>query len=169
MAAIVLSMDDEYDISKLIKFNRIPVWRRMLLRLMVPIQLVRLFHQLALQRIHKNVFHDGKRNSFTGEKKIAFSKTYKLDEIKKSAHALGQTVNDFMVAALSMSVKRYHVLKGDTKTNKMDICIPANIRWEHYQTRDDVKLENKFAPVALQIPLCADAETAMEKIKPVTR
>lgn len=34
---------------------------------------------------------------------------------------------------------------------------------------EDVKLENKFAPVALKVPICSDPEQAMMKVKPVTR
>lgn len=36
------------------------------------------------------------------------------------------------------------------------MCIPANIRYRHYETLEELKLENKFAPVALQIPLRSD-------------
>ena len=51
----------------------------------------------------------------------------------------------------------------------MQICIPANIRWQLYEKFEDVKLENKFAPVALSIPICANPEDAIQKTKPVTR
>ena len=44
MAAMVLQLDDTYDTSKLIKFNPIPLWRRNVLRAMVPFNLAKLFY-----------------------------------------------------------------------------------------------------------------------------
>jgi hypothetical protein len=45
---------------------------------------------------------------------------------------------------------------GDKKTDHINIAIPANIRYSHYESWEKVKLENKFAPVPLTIPLDSD-------------
>ena len=42
--------------------------------------------------------------------------------------------------------------------------IPVNIRWEPYYTFDSVKLENKFAPMLIDLPLISDAEKAVPEI-----
>jgi hypothetical protein len=47
-------------------------------------------------------------------------------------------------------------MKGDFKTNKINIAIPANIRFGHYGTWEKVKFENKFAPVPIVIPIDSD-------------
>jgi hypothetical protein len=49
-------------------------------------------------------------------------------------------------------------MKGDNKTKEIQICIPANIRYKHYETIDEIKMENKFAPVDLIIPLYSDVK-----------
>jgi hypothetical protein len=47
--------------------------------------------------------------------------------------------------------------KGDTP-KEVQICIPANIRFEFYPTREDVKMENKFAAIPLKLPLVTNME-----------
>ena len=52
-------------------------------------------------------------------------------------------------------------MKGDLKTDKINIVIPANIRFAHYGTWEKVKFENKFAPVPLTIPLEKNVEKSL--------
>jgi hypothetical protein len=52
-------------------------------------------------------------------------------------------------------------MKGDTKTDKINIVIPANIRFAHYGSWEKVKFENKFAPVPLEIPLDSNIHTSL--------
>ena len=49
--------------------------------------------------------------------------------------------------------------KGDTNT-KMQIVIPANIRFAFYPNRESMKLENHFAAIPLTVPLTTDMESA---------
>ena len=42
------------------------------------------------------------------------------------------------------------------ESTKLNIALPANIRWSRYERNEDVKLENKFAPYPLTIPLYSD-------------
>jgi hypothetical protein len=42
--------------------------------------------------------------------------------------------------------------------------IPANIRYQHYEKVEDIKLENKFAPIPLTIPLSKDLIEAFKLI-----
>ena len=51
----------------------------------------------------------------------------------------------------------------------MKIFVPANIRFKFYPTRETVKLENKFAAMPLQVPLCSEMNSSYEKIKKVTK
>ena len=57
--------------------------------------------------------------------------------------------------------------RGDTKTDRMQIAVPVNIRWAPYKTYDEVQLENKFSPMPVKIPLDTDLEQALKKMKPV--
>lgn len=46
--------------------------------------------------------------------------------------------------------------------------IPANIRFQHYQTPQELKLENKFAGVPLTIPLHSDLNVSLQEIPKAT-
>jgi WS/DGAT C-terminal domain len=65
-------------------------------------------------------------------------------------------------------VKQYFEEKGDTKTNKMNIAIPATIRFSHYGTWEKVKFENKFAPMPMTIPLVRDLSQSLVETHKVT-
>lgn len=62
-----------------------------------------------------------------------------------------------------MAMARLFKERGDEKTKRMRIAVPANIRWKQYETYDDVKLENKIAPIPLKIDLFADSKSAIER------
>jgi hypothetical protein len=49
------------------------------------------------------------------------------------------------------------------------VLIPANIRWHHYYKEEDVKTENKFAPIGVTLPLTTDLKVAAKKTKVATQ
>jgi hypothetical protein len=73
--------------------------------------------------------------------------------VKNCAKKLNLSINDLITACLSVSLKRYFKLKGDNDTKDVDIIIPANIRFEHYQSMQKLLIENKLAFVDFNIPL----------------
>jgi hypothetical protein len=73
-----------------------------------------------------------------------------------------------MTCALSIALKRYFISVGDDRTSSLKIAMPVNIRWEPYATFDSVKLENKFAPVTVEIPLLSDPKRALPAVYSVT-
>jgi len=105
---------------------------------------------------------DLNREKFTGYKHCRYSDKIPFDAVKKTSRALKCTINDVMTCALSKSVADF-LSKRDDKSKSINICIPANIRWQMYEKYEDVKLENKFAPVALNIPLIHDFSEAAVK------
>ena len=48
------------------------------------------------------------------------------------------------------------------------MALPANIRWSRYERYEDVKLENKFAPYPLTIPLLRDPHEALVHVSKKT-
>jgi|688.fasta_scaffold486860_1 hypothetical protein len=54
------------------------------------------------------------------------------------------------------------------ETTKLNIAMPANIRWSRYERNEDVKLENKFAPYPLTIPLLSDPHLALKEVSKKT-
>lgn len=112
-----------------------------------------LFIDAFATKILINPMHDGVRN-LTGVKKCAISDHFKTEDIKDASKALKVTINDLMTSSLSVAVSRYFKEKDPASNHtKLNIALPANIRWSRYERFDDVKLENKFAPYPLTIPL----------------
>ena len=134
---------------------------------MVPLMIPILIFKESTRKIDKNPLHDGKRN-LTGKKKVAFSPYHNFKEIKATSRALKVTINELLTSALSVAIKQLFEDRGDMKTDMMQIAVPVNIRWAPYMTYDDVRLENKFAPMPVKIPLELDLEEALKKMKPVS-
>jgi len=135
---------------------------------MVPFMLPLIMFDALVLKTDRNPLHDGKRK-LTGKKKVAVSETFKLDVVKKASKDLNLTINELLLVALSSSMKKWFEELGDTKSNKIQIGMPVNIRWEMYQTFDEVQLENRFAPMQLKVELFKDHEKAIERVGLVTR
>ena len=58
-----------------------------------------------------------------------------------------------MVSAMSIATARLFKDRGDEKSKRMRIAMPCNIRWKYYDSFEEVRLENKFAPMPLKIDL----------------
>lgn len=112
---LTLQCDDEYCPDKLIKFSKVPLFKRMLVRLMAPLMIPVLMYDMMTTRTILNPLHDGIRQ-LTGIKKCSLSELYDFTTIKDTAHALGVTINDLMVSSLSVGVQRYFKEK-DPKSN----------------------------------------------------
>lgn len=153
-----MQCDDKFDPNKMITTGRIRFYQRMLFRLIAPLMMPVLFMEAFCTRVLKNPLHDGKRN-LTGVKKCALSEQLTFADIKTASKSLKVTINDLMTSSLSVAVSRYFREKepGSNHT-RLNLALPANIRWSRYETFDDVKLENKFAPFPLTIPLSENAE-----------
>jgi len=147
-----LQLEEKYDLTKLLPFKPIPKSTRWMIRLMAPFYIPIIVWESYLRRKDRNPLHDGRRK-LTGEKKVAISKEYDFLTIKNSSRSLKCTINELMLGALSTATARLFKAKGDEKTNRMRIAVPCNIRWQYYQTYDDVKLENAFAPLPLKVSL----------------
>jgi hypothetical protein len=76
-------MDNVYDTGKLVKVNPVPLWRRLLLRALLPISGVKLLIRTLTTPQDLNVLHDGYRANLTGEKVTAVSKPIDFAEIKQ--------------------------------------------------------------------------------------
>jgi len=118
----------------------------MMLRLSFPLFIPLMIWEAIFMKQDRNPLHDGKRK-LTGRKQVAISDAFDFKTVKDASRALGITINELMCAALSVSMAKLFEEKGDTKTKRIQIGVPVNIRWEMYKTYEDVKLENKFSPM----------------------
>jgi hypothetical protein len=53
----------------------------------------------------------------------------------------------------SMSTAFYKYLDIKDEKSKINIMIPANIRFKFYEKYEDIKIENKFAALPVTLPL----------------
>lgn len=151
----------EYDISKIINFPDIPLWKRTILRLMLPISLIKVALIFAALKPVNNVMRNTSTEVFTGKKHCVNSEKISFDDVKNSSRALNCSINDVITFSLSNALAKYFSKLGDDKTKEVSIMMPSNIRWSMYKTYDSVKLENKFAPIPIKIPLEVDPEKTM--------
>jgi len=158
--AMNLQLDETYDTTKLITFKEIGFLQRLALRAMVPFYLPIIIWESYLRRRDRNPLHDGKRK-LTGEKRVAYSKEYNFAKIKATSRTLGVTINELMISALSLATARLFKDRGDEKNKRIRIAVPCNIRWKYYNTYEEVKLENKFAPMPVKVPLETEIENAL--------
>lgn len=136
-------------------------------RLMVPFMIPSLVKNELNRKCDRNVLHDGKR-ALTGKKKVALSDPYEFAEIKATSKILKVTINELLSSSLAVAMKNLFEERGDKDTDTIQLAMPVNIRWGPYATYDDVKLENKFSPMPVKLPLCSDPEESLKKVKPVT-
>lgn len=72
--------------------------------------------------------HDGKRN-LTGIKKAATSSDLLFCDVKAASKKQKCTINDMVTACTATALKEYFEMKGDKTTDKVNIVVPANIRF----------------------------------------
>jgi NRPS condensation-like uncharacterized protein len=165
---LTLQCDDTFDPDKLMKTGKINFWWRMLFRLMAPLLVPALFIDAFATKVLRNPMPDGVRK-LTGVKKCAISDHFETAEIKATSKALKVTINDLMTSSLSVAVSRYFKEKDPASNHtRLNVALPANIRWSRYERFEDVKLENKFAPYPLTIPLSENIEEALPAVSKVT-
>ena len=103
-----------------------------------------------------------------GEINVQSSKFIDLRLLKALSKKIKVTINDIVNCALSVSLEKiFRENNDDSKSVK--IVIPASIRFAFYPTKDDVKLENKFAAIPVTLPLVKDMESAVPQIKAATK
>jgi hypothetical protein len=147
-----LTHGEDYDITKLIPIRKITFIERMMLRISFPYYVFRLLKNLSAVKQDINPLHSGNR-SLSGNKVIGTSSDLMFLDVKAAAKKQNVTINDLITSSLATALKEYFELKGDKTTSKVNIVIPANIRFSHYESIKTLKLENKFAPVPLIIPI----------------
>jgi hypothetical protein len=146
---------DTFDTSSLFPIRSLSFVERLILRTSFIFYLPRVALRFASIKQDKNPLHDGVRN-LSGKKLVASSSDIFINDVKAATKHFKVTINDIMTASMSTAIKQYFDEKGDKTAKSINLAIPANIRFGHYKTWPQVKLENKFAPVPLVIPLDSD-------------
>lgn len=91
-----------------------------------------------------------------------------LPDIKAMTKKFNVTINDAVMCALSNALRKHFRDEGDD-SKQVRLVIPCNIRFKLYETRDDIKLENKFAALPLVLPLTDSMEQGYDQVKKVSK
>ena len=115
-----------------------------------------------------NPLNDGVRK-LSGKKLSATSSDIKFADVKNASKQLKVTINDMVTACTGTAIKKYFEKKGCMDVDKLNIAIPANIRFEHYPSWEKVQFENKFAPFPMTVPLVSDIKNSIVEVNKVTK
>lgn len=111
-----------------------------------------------------NPLNKAEKKKLTGVKKVAHSSDLLFSEIKRASRYNKMTINNLVTSCLSVTLKEYFESMGDKKTDRLNLIIPANIRFAPYKTLEEVRLENKFTAIVLDLPLRAKMEEAVKVV-----
>jgi diacylglycerol O-acyltransferase len=90
------------------------------------------------------------KGELTSRKRVSWSAAAPLDAVKNSAAAMGGTINDFMVSAVTGALRRYMEEQGiQTADLNFRAYIPVNLR----PSEEAIKLGNAFGLVFLSLPV----------------
>ena len=106
--------------------------------------------------------------NFTGEMNCASTDQLHFPKIKTLSKQLGVTINDIISCAITTSLGTLFKEKGDKNTD-IQLMIPANIRFQFYPSRNDIKLENKFSSIPVILPLTDSMQSAYSQVAPIMK
>lgn len=97
----------------------------------------------------------------SGQKRVAWTRPFPLDAVKRVKNAFGATVNDVLMACVSGAFARVLRTAG-AAVDAIRVSMPVNMRGPH----EPIRMENRFAAVLLNLPVgIADARLRVQAIK----
>lgn len=98
---------------------------------------------------------------------ISSSPQISVNRIKNLSKKLNISINDIILSSLTTSLKSLFMQQNDDSTH-IQMLLPANIRFGFYKNKEDVKLENRFSAMTLNVPLTDTMQSAYGKIVKIT-
>lgn len=138
----------------------------MMVRLLMWLHFPRMLFESIIQSADTNSLMKNK-DKMCGLINITSAPVIHLDEIKQLSKKLGVTINDVILSSLTTAL---HSLFQDRNEDvkEVKLTIPANIRFQFYNNREDVKLENKFAAIPLTVPVTESMSKAYDKVTKIS-
>jgi len=98
-----------------------------------------------------------------GTRRVAWSKPFRLDRVKRAGKRSGATINDVLVAALTGALHRY-LAERDSSVDELHVMVPFNLRALDQPLPRD--LGNDFGLILLTLPVgIPDTETRLREVK----
>lgn len=163
--ALSASPTKNYGPHLFIKFPEVKLWQKLLLKVTVPFSIL-MFVKNAISFRDNNILTAGKKK-MTGKINSATCQPVNTESIKKVSKAQGITLNDMVMSSLSTAMHSYLGAKGDNQS--LSVLMPANIRYQFYDTLDVIKLENKFSAIPIKLPLVGQIKDAYSKVSKITK
>jgi WS/DGAT/MGAT family acyltransferase len=110
------------------------------------------------------------RGPLTTTKRVAWSESIDLREVKRAARRLGATVNDIVLSALAGGLGRFMAGRGRVeRSTELRVVVPVNLRPDD----EPLSLGNRFGLVLLALPVgiedpvrrTAEVSERMQRIK----
>ena len=148
---------------KLVKFSNV---HRMFMTLKSILVGPRILAERFLSPPDQSILHGPE---IGGVKRVSFSTAIDLQVIKRIKNQTGTTVNDVMMACLSMSFHEYFKSQGINNPPDITASVPVDVRPQECE----IKLENNFAIVSPRLPVSEKhilkqlhaTKTSMDKVK----
>jgi hypothetical protein len=164
MMLIITMLQDEYKPSMLIQTTKTLNWCwQLLLLLLKPVTLTYAFLFFLFWPTDKNCIKPQVVN-LAGRKNNALSMPFSVPNLKKIAKPYNATLNDVVLALLSMSLQEYMRDKGDATTKSVNLLVPFSLR-QLPKTEADHIVENDFSPLCFTMQLSDSFEKAVTQIK----
>ncbi len=105
------------------------------------------------------------RRSPAGRRRVAWSRGFSLESVRRAARARQATVNDLLMAALAGAIRAWLTAAGDPADADLRALVPVNLRpWA--PAAGDVSLGNRFGLVFVSLPIAtATAAGRLEAIQ----
>lgn len=113
--------------------------------LLLPVAIPAVLLERALWRADRHALHGARLG---GHKRVAWTRRFPLDEVKRFKDAFGATVNDVLMALVSGAIGRYLQSSGSGAVPYIHVSMPVNMR----NLDDPLAMENRFAAVPLRLP-----------------
>ena len=171
ITTIPLAMSDEFDKSYFLQPPAPSFLQIVLIKLLSPFCIPAMVRDSFIAPNDMNTFTFKKnREGLSGKMNVITSPNLDLAELKKMSKAKGVTINDVVLSAFMTTLHSMLEEAEQAKPLKerqplpksLQVIMPANIRFSFYESREKIKLENKFAAIPLVVPLTSSMETAYE-------
>ena len=136
LIGLIASMQENYSKEMMYEFRpKLSCCGRLCLVLCTPLIMLRALVDIYFfQPIQKNVLTLKDGEEYSGIKRGAIGESFSIKDLKLAAKSAGVTVNDFIMAILSVSMQKYFVSKG-----KPEQEITLNLPGSHKKLADSAK------------------------------
>jgi WS/DGAT/MGAT family acyltransferase len=103
------------------------------------------------------------RGALHGTRRVAWSRPFRLDRVKRAGKRSGATINDVLVAALTGALHRY-LAERDSSVDELHVMVPFNLRALDQPLPRD--LGNDFGLILLTLPVgIPDTQARLREVK----